>query len=112
MPHGKRPLAAEYHLQIPDNWAGLPILGPHCGAFHCLHCGDAYAPSTSALKLDDDGSHGWYLNTMSFCPAPRAKNGHKPMSCEKLWERGRGKRWDPRGATPWKLFREARGDDW
>lgn len=112
VPHANPPKAAEYRLQIPDGWELRPVLGPHCGPFRCLYCGDPYAPSNSAYKLHEDGHIGWYLNKMAFCPAPRTKQGHKPLSCLELWEKEQGARWNPEGATPWKLFRQARGDDW
>lgn len=114
---GKR-FADVYNLVIPTYWSALPVLGPHERQFRCVQCGKLFMPSNSITDLKDDGSVGWYLYKTVFCPPPRAKKGQPPpKSCRDVWD-DRQKRsgdapWHKIGDKAcWKLFGEARGDDW
>lgn len=109
--------ADEYDLAIPRNWIHLPMLGPNEGRFHCTNCDHAFNPDASALVLRDDGTCGWAVKRLVFCPTPkRRKEGPVPESCFTKWQRKRrrnGSRlWDDLGDDVWKLFREARSDEW
>ncbi|MCW2901783.1 MAG: hypothetical protein JWO67_4048 [Streptosporangiaceae bacterium] len=109
--------ADKYDLLIPSNWGNLPILGPHEGRFQCAHCNRAFNPSTSALVLHDDGGCGWRVKEMVFCPPPkRRKDGPVPESCCSAWEREQkrdgNRSWEQLGGDVWKVFRQARNDEW
>lgn len=114
---GKR-FADVYNLVIPTYWSGLPVLGPHEQQFRCIQCGKLFMPSNSIAVLRDDGSVGWHLYKAAFCPPPRAKKGQAPPeSCLDVWDTKRKRDNDPPwrrldSKACWKLFGEARGDDW
>ena len=67
--NGKRRDADRYALQIPPDWRGLPVYGPSSGRFHCQHCGKAFNPQPGT-HLRKDGTVGFYLRNMIFCPDP------------------------------------------
>lgn len=126
-------LADEYQLVIPDDWLGLPLLGPHGQRFNCVHCGKAFNPSGNSTA-HSDGRVTFDLRPMTFCsvppppPAPRAPGAaakakpqsktktKKPPSCLMLWSQerqdGGGQPYWGEGVDRWKLFYEARHDDW
>lgn len=102
-----------YNLAIPPEWAGFAVVGPNEQKFHCLHCRKRYvAPPVCVLRADGDAV--WSLWKASFCPPPRKRAGQPPpIECQDAWERDRRTRWcDIPDSDRWKLFREARGDDW
>jgi hypothetical protein len=100
----------------PDDWENLPVLGPSEGRFRCLHCGCAFNPRCHHNLARAGGRQGpgwvvtWNLEKFCFCPPGR----RNPRSCHVLWDRGRpdAQRWHKLGQERWKLFREARGEDW
>lgn len=108
----------EHDLIIPGGWKSLAILGPYEGRFHCVQCAKVFNPSTSALVVRANGTVGWFVYKMVFCPDPKRRaNGKVPESCFVLWSKKRkrngSKSWDDLGNEgAWKLFREARGDEW
>lgn len=123
-----RRLADAYELAIPGDWLGLPLLGPHGQKFTCLHCSKGFNPSGNST-VRPDGKVVFDLRPMTFCSVPTAKQPlpstpaarkrvslGKPASCLQLWSTGQ----ESVGAQPywgkdvdrWKLFYQARGDDW
>jgi hypothetical protein len=116
--NGRRRTADSYSLVIPDDWRSKPIFGPGRGRFICQHCGKKYNPRPGTV-VHDDGSVGWYVSRMVFCPPPgRPKRTRKtgplkpaPPSCFDLWLGGHPKGW-PKGGEAWDMFRKARNDDW
>lgn len=115
-----RRLADEYQLRIPDNWINMPVLGPHGGKFRCLACGKLFAPQ--GHNLLDAGPNSkpdtvsWHLEKMTFCPPPRKTKGRDDLDCHGLWNQRQmaagSQPWGRLGAERWKLFKQARGDDW
>lgn len=113
VPH--RRLADEYQLLIPEDWHTLPVLGPHGRKFTCLHCGRLFNPQGNCT-MKDDGTVGFDLSRLSFCPPPRATKGRAEVSCVDAWSDQQaaagGRAWRDLGGDRWKGFRDARGDDW
>jgi hypothetical protein len=116
-----RRLADEYTLQIPPNWQGLPVLGPHAGKFTCPHCRKLFNPNGSwTINGPKDGDKPdtirFKLREMSFCPKPREREGHRRPSCFAQWDASQVKagrpQWHQLGQDAWKVFNEARGDEW
>jgi hypothetical protein len=111
-----RGIADEYQLHIPPYWDGLAVLGPHSRKFTCLACGKEFnAPA--AGRINDDGKAVWDLWKLCFCKPPRKKKGRDAPDCWAVWNRDRQLKgealWSEIGDTArWKLFREARSDDW
>jgi len=103
-----------YTLEIPGDWRNLPVLGPSFGKFTCQQCGKVFNPQPGTV-LRPDGTVGFRLPRMVFCPAPRTPrlrpNGtrpKRPASCFALWQKERrGK-----GDVSWEMFSQARHDDW
>lgn len=120
---GRRRTTDEYTLVIPDDWRRLPVYGPGQKRFHCQHCGKAFN-SRPGTVLHKDGTVGWLLARMVFCPSPgkprpradgtRARKA--PESCFDGWERERAAKrlpiWNALGNDAWKMLNQARGDDW
>ncbi|MEV2239586.1 helix-turn-helix domain-containing protein [Micromonospora sp. NPDC049891] len=115
-PHRK--LADEYQLVIPEWWQSLPIYGPHVRKFTCLYCQKLITPQGNcAVKVDGDKEKiAFQLRRMVFCPAPRATKGRDALDCLTEWnesQRHDGERtWNQLGDDTWKLFRQARADEW
>jgi hypothetical protein len=111
----KRHKASEYHLQIPDDWKALPLLGPKEGKFTCLHCGKLFIPKGNCTIYGDRDVR-YNVRLYCFCPPPRENKGRADVSCFQAWEKARkragSKPWNQLGGDVWKLFRQARGDDW
>lgn len=115
-------LADEYQLCIPDHWQSLPLLGPRGRKFNCLHCHKLFAPqgncSVNAEPGDAPGGEKvrFDLSRMCFCPPPRKTKGREQPACLDLWNQSQaaagGMTWYQLGEERWKLFRQARGDDW
>jgi len=107
---GKRRMSDEYQLAIPPHWRALPVYGPNLERFHCQHCGKVYNPQ-AGTHLRADGTVGWYLAKMVFCPPPRRAPG-----CFQLWERDRKAAklplWNALKEDAWTRFRAARDDEW
>jgi hypothetical protein len=107
---GRRRTADEYELAIPAGWRHLPVYGPNLRRFHCQHCGKVFNPR-AGTNLHGNGTVGWWLTRMVFCPEPRKGTG-----CFKLWERDRKAAGEPLWAAlkdgAWNMFRRARDDDW
>lgn len=108
--------ADEYELQIPDAWDSMAILGPHSRKFACLHCGTLINPLPVGY-LNDAGEPRWRLPRAAFCKPPRKMKGRDADDCFVMWNRQQQVNGDPvwhdlGTAAQWKLFREARGDDW
>ncbi|GIM88769.1 hypothetical protein [Paractinoplanes toevensis] len=114
--------ADEYWLQIPEHWANFPILGPHGRKFTCLGCGKLFNPvgncSVNELPTDAPGADmvRYDIAKMCFCPAPRKTKGRDDASCLAGWNQAQRKAgsplWNQLGLERWKLFRQARADDW
>ncbi|HWB34888.1 MAG TPA: hypothetical protein VHA75_02580 [Rugosimonospora sp.] len=112
-------LADEYQLTVPDSWRGLPTLGPFGQKFTCLGCGKRFNPqgncAVSEYPDDKPDTIRFNLARMCFCPAPRKTNGRDGTSCQTVWNQRQAasgaQPWGPH-QDKWKLFREARGDDW
>lgn len=113
--------AAEYELQIPHGWAGLPVLGPSSQDFTCLNCGDEFTPqpkvSLNELKTDKPGTYNvrWNVRYLCFCPAPRKHKGRPGPWCFDEWEKKQANAGAPQWAEvtdKWDLFRKARGEAW
>lgn len=116
--HGvpQKRIADEYELQIPDDWAGMAILGPRSDEFACLHCGADFNPPAVAV-LTEDGRAAWALWKACFCKPPRKTKGRNTEHCLVAWNAARRRDGEPTwsdldGPAAWKLFREARADDW
>ncbi len=118
-----RRIAAEYQLSIPAGWRSMPILGPRAGMFTCLGCGKPFAPQGNCSVNDQPGDKPgtdvvrFSVWRMTFCPEPRARKGRNAEGCRTLWDKARIAAGEPvwrdlDGDEPWRLFREARGDDW
>ncbi|MEO3875487.1 helix-turn-helix domain-containing protein [Nonomuraea sp. B12E4] len=107
--------ADEYDLVIPDGWHNLPLLGPRGRKFACLNCGKVINPQGNS-ELHKDGSVRFNVRLFVFCPPPRATKGREDERCFNAWEaaqkRAGESAWGQRGSGVWKLFRQARGDDW
>jgi hypothetical protein len=102
--------ADAYTLQVPDNWASLPVLGPSGRPFRCAYCPKLFSPQAhSHLHRDDRVTFD--LARLTFCPRPR-----KGPGCVDRWNRKREDegelQWDDLGREQWTWFRNARGDDW
>lgn len=110
-----RRLADEYQLFIPALWYALPVLGPHGRKFTCAGCGKLFNPQGSTT-VQGGGQVAFNLAGVCFCPPPRATKGRAEVSCLDRWnarEAEVGRRsWSDLGEDRWKVFREARGDDW
>jgi len=117
-----RRLADKYTLRIPEHWRDLPILGPHAEQFSCLYCGKQFVPQCTCTVNDreSDPEGGdvvrFELGRACFCPPPRANKGRDVVSCQQLWNESQAEvgapTWAEIGSERWKLFRQARGDDW
>jgi len=105
---GKKRTSDLYNLEIPANWHGLPILGPAEAKFRCLTCHHLFNPRANS-KLGKDGSVTFKVFEFTFC----SSTGRD--CCYRQWERQQAKDgkpvWGKRG-DEWKLFRQARADDW
>lgn len=122
VPHLRK--ADEYELQIPETWASLPILGPRGRKFTCVHCGKLFNPLGNCTVTTKGGKDEitYRLGFMSFCPTPKFEvrpRGGEPFKipeCQRQWdaaEMDAGRRpWGQLGGDRWKLFFQARGDDW
>jgi rubredoxin len=118
---GSRRTADEYELVIPGNWRTLPVYGPNLRRFHCQQCGKVFDPQAGTVQRTD-GSVGWSVHRMAFCPKPGAprkradgtKARKPPPWCYEVWGQGRSERTRFYGpdCDAWELFRRARGDDW
>jgi hypothetical protein len=102
--NGRFRTANEYRLAIPARWRGLATLGPHEDKFSCACCHRRFNPPPVA-SLEDDGRVTWRLSGAVFCAE----------SCKAIWDRaerkaGRELPWGKQDA--WRLFGEARDDDW
>lgn len=114
VPH--KDLADVYELQIPSHWDSLAILGPRSRKFTCLYCGKLLNPPPVGY-VDADGATRWRLWKAAFCKPPRKSKGRDAIDCYAMWNRRQQVNgepvWHDLGNTAqWKLFREARGDDW
>ncbi|GGM27779.1 hypothetical protein GCM10011608_10730 [Micromonospora sonchi] len=115
-PHRK--LADEYQLVIPPWWQNLPIYGPHVRKFTCLYCQKLITPQGNCtVKVDGDRQKvSFEVHRMAFCPTPRATKGRVALDCLTEWNESQRQRGDPVwhefGDDRWKLFRQARADEW
>jgi len=115
-PH--RRLADEYQLIIPDHWRNMPIYGPHVRKFTCLYCRKLITPQGNCTVKVEGGREvpTYRLAKMVFCPEPRATRGRDAVHCFAEWnytQRQSGERvWNDLGDDAWKLFRQARADEW
>lgn len=113
-----RKLADEYQLHIPAAWMNFPIYGPYVRKFNCLHCQKLITPQGNCTLRVERGEEkvAYQLHRMVFCPAPRATKGRDSVNCFAEWNERQaltgGPRWTELGQDVWKLFRQARGDDW
>lgn len=115
-------LADEYTLTIPDHWESLPVLGPHGRKFTCLACRKLFNPvgncTVNEVKTDKPGDDNvrFDLIKLCFCPAPRKTKGRDDEACVAAWNNQQKQNgspvWNQLGQERWKLFREARADDW
>lgn len=119
---GKHRTSDLYALEIPADWRNLPIYGPHFKRFTCQHCGKLFNPRPGTVA-HKDGTLGWFLVRMVFCPDPgtprKRKNGTRPPQppgCLSLWEQDRMATglggWRTLKTEAWELFRKARDDEW
>lgn len=110
-----RRISDEYELAIPENWQGLPILGPRGLKFTCLNCEKQINPQGSG-EVGPNGNAAWSLWKAVFCAPPRKVKGRPDASCYGVWNRQQQKTgnptWPELGGDAWKLFRQSRGDDW
>lgn len=102
-----------YNLAIPPQWQAYAITGPHEQKFVCLHCQKKFLPPPVCVLTGNDRA-AWRLSEACFCPPPRKRKGHPtPIACITAWEREERTRWsDLDDEDAWKLFRQARSDDW
>lgn len=116
-----RGIADEYWLQIPPNWAGMPILGPHGRKFTCPQCGKLFNPQgdwllTGPKQGDKPDTVRYDIGPATFCPAPQRGAARGMTSCLDQWsaarKRSRQTPWGQLGNDAWKVFGQARGDDW
>lgn len=113
-----RKLADEYQLQIPANWQNLPIYGPYVRKFNCLYCQKLITPQGNCIVEVERGQEQvrWKVQRFVFCPPPRATKGRDTVNCFAEWSEHQvlagAPRWTELGGDVWKLFRQARGDDW
>lgn len=121
VPHRRR--GDQYTLTIPRNWSAMPILGPQGGKFTCLYCCRRFNPLSCVVASDSSDRQVWYSPWKAcFCPPPKKRGGdgkliRKDVDCMAEWNRDRlaeGKLpWNKlESQEAWKLFREARADDW
>ncbi|REF00359.1 hypothetical protein [Thermomonospora umbrina] len=112
-PKTRKRTADEYQLMIPEGWEHLPILGPNSGRFRCVHCECLFNPQGNS-SVDSKGRVSFQVHRLCFCPPPRDKG--KGEGCFSLWTQARqaaeATSWRDLGGDVWKLFREARDDDW
>lgn len=108
-------MADEYQLQIPDDWASFPILGPHGRKFTCVGCGKVFNPKSNCSVYKDDVIK-YNVAELTFCAPPRSKKGRDAPDCLTEWNlrqvKSGEKRFHDRGSDVWKLFQQARSDDW
>jgi hypothetical protein len=102
-------MADEYQLQIPDDWATLPILGPHARKFTCVYCRKVFNPKANCTVSKDDEVR-FNVAELSFCAPPRKKVGRAEPYCLDEWndaEIRAGRRpFFKLGSDVWKRFRE------
>lgn len=107
--------ADEYALQIPEDWKSLPMLGPKEGKFTCINCEKLFTPQGNCT-LYGEGDVRYNVRLYCFCPKPRKTKGREGPWCFDVWNQQRKKgghqTWTEMGRDVWKLFREARSDDW
>lgn len=108
-------LADEYHLQIPTRWKSMPILGPHARKFTCPACGKVFNPNGNCTLYPNDEIR-YNVSELTFCPAPRQRKGRDEPACLSVWNARQkklgGQSFHDSGQEVWKLFHQARGDDW
>lgn len=112
----------DYTLRLPGNWKGAAVLGPHSKKFRCTYCHESFIPqgncTVNSHPADKRGADvvRFKLPRMVFCPEPRQVKGRDAPSCFSEWDQAQrkagGVTWDRLGQDCWKLFREARNDDW
>jgi hypothetical protein len=115
-----------YQLQIPEDWYGLPVLGPHGQKFTCVGCQKVFNPAGNCL-IYPDGKVKYDLRPMAFCSAPPIiRPGVKPPrepkprkeTCFDRWDDARHLAGEPSWRDKqmddrrWPFFYQARGDDW
>lgn len=121
VPH--KGIADEYQLVIPSGWDGLPILGPHGRKFTCVSCSDLFTPQGNCTLNERPGDKPgsdtvrFDVRKFCFCPRPRRVKGRDVPWCADEWSeeavrRGLAPWKDLKQNDRWKLFREARSDDW
>lgn len=109
-------VADEYELKIPYYWDSMAILGPNSRKFTCLACGKVFNPPPAG-RINDNGDAVWDLWKLCFCKPPRKTKGRAGIDCWTAWNTRRKSEGQPvwrqlDNETSWKLFREARADDW
>ena len=103
--NGRFKTANEYQLAIPETWHLHAMYGPHFQPFRCIDCRTTYDPPACAhLGTGQSDGIRWTLQDAVFC-SPRCR--HRWTSKHGAWSRVAQD-----NDRAWKLFAQARDDEW